>query len=160
FATHGLVAGNLRGLAEPALLLTPPADPDAKDEGLLTASKVTELVLNADWVVMSACNTAAGDADSVEALSRLARGIFYAGGRALLVSHWPVYSRAGVELPTGSFAALRDERGIGRAEALRRAMQRIVEADAVDPADAARSLAHPAFWAPFVVVGEGGPIGD
>ncbi len=159
FATHGLVAGNLKGLAEPALLLTPPADAGDKDDGLLTASEVAELVLNADWVVMSACNTAAGRSDNADALSGLARAFFYAGARALLVSHWPVYSRAAVKLTTGTFAALESQPGIGRAEALRRAMREIVEADAVDPADSSRSEAHPAFWAPFIVVGEGGAGG-
>src|SRR5262249_25674325 len=60
FATHGLVAGELSGLAEPALVLTPPAAPSEADDGLLTASEIAALRLNADWVVLSACNTAAG----------------------------------------------------------------------------------------------------
>jgi CHAT domain len=55
---------------------------------LLTASEVAQLKLNADWVVLSACNTAAGDKPGAEALSGLARAFFYAGARALLVSHW------------------------------------------------------------------------
>ena len=92
FATHGLLAGETalfaKNKAEPALLLTPPAEASEEDNGLLTASEVAQLNLNADWVVMSACNTAGGSAEGAEALSGLARAFFYAGARALLVSHW------------------------------------------------------------------------
>ena len=72
-----------------------------EDNGLLTASEVAQLNLDADWVVMSACNTAAGSADGAEALSGLARAFFYAGARALLVSHWYVNSEAAVAITTG-----------------------------------------------------------
>src|SRR5215831_6698338 len=91
FATHGLLAREadsvLQSRAEPALMLTPPQQASAEDDGLLTASEVAQLKLNADWVVMSACNTIAGDKPGAEALSGLARAFFYAGARALLVSH-------------------------------------------------------------------------
>jgi CHAT domain-containing protein len=151
FATHGLIAGELKGLAEPALVLTPPADDTqasalAQDDGLLTASEVAELKLNADWVVLSACNTAAGEGNA-EALSGLARAFFYAGARALLVSHWPVNSGAAVKLTTRAFAALEQQPRIGRAEALRQAMLATIAESGPQ--------AHPSYWAPFVVVGEG-----
>jgi CHAT domain-containing protein len=154
FATHGLVAGDIETMAkrqgEPALVLTPPDQPaDADDDGLLTASEVAQLKLNADWVVLSACSTAAGDGANAEALSGLARAFFYAGTRALLVSHWPVYSDAAVQLTTRTFAELERDPGIGRAEAFRRAMLALMD----DPSQV--SNAHPAVWAPFVVVGEG-----
>jgi CHAT domain-containing protein/tetratricopeptide (TPR) repeat protein len=150
FATHGLVAGALKGLAEPALMLTPPAAPSEEDDGLLTASEVTQLKLDADWVVLSACNTAAGGAEGAEALSGLARAFFYAGARALLVSHWEVESGAAVALTTGAFAAAQKDPRIGRAEALRRSMLAL-STDQADPRNA-----HPSVWAPFVLVGEGG----
>jgi tetratricopeptide (TPR) repeat protein len=82
FATHGLVAGEVKGLAEPSLALTLPRQPSETDDGLLTASEVAQLKLNADWVVLSACNTIAGDKPGAEALSGLARAFFYAGARA------------------------------------------------------------------------------
>jgi CHAT domain-containing protein/TolA-binding protein len=115
FATHGLLAGETNMVtasrqAEPALILTPPREPTEQDDGLLTASEVTQLKLDADWVVLSACNTAAGASietgagDSTEALSGLARAFFYAGARALLVSHWGVDSRATVSLVTKAFS--------------------------------------------------------
>jgi CHAT domain-containing protein/tetratricopeptide (TPR) repeat protein len=144
FATHGLVAGDLSGLAEPALVLTLPPVASEVDDGLLTASEIATLNLDADWVVLSACNTAAGSTKGADALSGLARAFFYAGARALLVSHWAVYSQAAVELTTGSFAALAANRRLGRAGALRAAMLDIIARG--EP---------PSYWAPFVLVGEG-----
>jgi CHAT domain-containing protein len=150
FATHGLVAGDLKGLAEPALALSVPREPSEFDDGLLTASEAAQLKLNADWVILSACNTAAGDTPGAEALSGLARAFFYAGARALLVSHWPVESNAAVKLTTRTFAEIKANRAYGRAEALRQAMLALMS-------DRDIRNAHPALWAPFMVVGEGGP---
>lgn len=151
FATHGLVAGEFRGLAEPALVLTPPEFASPTDDGLLTASEIASLRLNADWVILSACNTAAPeDRPGAEGLSGLAKAFFYAGARALLVSHWSVESYSTVLLTTGSISALAKDPRIGRAEALRRAMVKLMDGAG------ASYYAHPAFWAPFVIVGEGG----
>ena len=79
FATHGLLSSETAGFgraAEGALVLTPPATATDKDDGLLTASEVAQLKLNADWVVLSACNTAAGDKPGAEPLSGLASASF------------------------------------------------------------------------------------
>jgi CHAT domain-containing protein/tetratricopeptide (TPR) repeat protein len=155
FATHGLLASDVAGMdrahAEPALVLTPPSGTplDDDDDGLLTASEVAELQLNADWVVLSACNTAASNGSGAEALSGLARAFIYAGARALLVSHWPVYSDAAVQLTTTLFSKLDNNPQLGRAEALRKSIAELMD-------DMSKSSnAHPAVWAPFVVVGEG-----
>jgi CHAT domain-containing protein/Tfp pilus assembly protein PilF len=149
FATHGLVAGDVKGVAEPSLALSIPKQPTALDDGLLTASEVAQLKLNADWVVLSACNTIAGDKPGAEALSGLARSFFYAGARALLVTHWAVDSEAATRLTTSTFDLLKAEPGIGRAEALRRAMLTHLN----DPS--APKNAYPAFWGPFALIGEG-----
>jgi CHAT domain-containing protein/tetratricopeptide (TPR) repeat protein len=148
FATHGTLAGEIEGTSEPGLILTPPKEQTELDDGYLSASEVAALKLDADWIILSACNTAAGGSDKAEALSGLARAFFYAGARALLVSHWSVSSEATVSLITHAVGAISHDRKLGRAEALRRAMLAMI--DKGKPHEA-----HPAYWAPFVVVGEG-----
>jgi len=148
FATHGLLAGELQGLAEPALVLTPPAQGSDADDGLLTASEIAQLKLNADWVILSACNTAGEDGrPGAEGLSGLAKAFFYAGAQSLLVSHWAVSSEATVALTTGMFRSY--SAGSSKAEALRRSMLQLMQRKGRLP------YAHPMLWAPFVVVGEG-----
>jgi tetratricopeptide (TPR) repeat protein len=147
FATHGAVAGDLLGTTEPGLLLTPP-EASEEDDGYLSASDIAGLKLDADWVILSACDTAAGSAESAEALSGLARAFFYAGARALLVSHWSVRSQASVALVTKALSTMAADPDIGRAQAMRRAMLHVIETGTPEQA-------HPAYWAPFIVVGEG-----
>ena len=147
FATHGLVAGDLSGLQEPALVLSLPSHSADPEDALLTASEVATLRLNADWAVLSACNTASGETVGADALSGLARAFFFAGARALLVSHWAVNSEAAVNLTTRTFAFLAQEPRLRRAEAFQRAMLTLI------------AEGHPpTYWAPFVIVGEGGPV--
>jgi CHAT domain-containing protein len=152
FATHGLVAGEVEKFAkvkaEPALALTIPEKPTDLDDGLLTASEVAQLKLNADWVVLSACNTAAEGEPGAEALSGLARAFFYAGARSLVVSHWEVDSEATVQLMTGAFQASSRNPKLSHAEALRQSMLSMINGAKSD------EDAHPRIWAPFVVVGE------
>jgi CHAT domain-containing protein/Tfp pilus assembly protein PilF len=149
FATHGLVAGDVKGIAEPSLALSIPREPSALDDGLLTSSEVAQLKLNADFVVLSACNTIAGDRPGAEALSGLARSFFYAGARALLVTHWAVVSQAATRLTISTFDRLKTDPKIGRAEALRQAMLAYLN-DTSSPKNA-----YPAFWGPFALIGEG-----
>jgi CHAT domain-containing protein len=148
FATHGALAGQVGGNSEPGLILTPPNTASERDDGYLSASEITTLKLDADWVILSACNTAAGGAEGAEALSGLARAFFYAGARALLVSHWAVASDATVKLITGAVERMTSDKRIGRAEAMRQSMLALI-----DKGEGYET--HPAFWAPFVVVGEG-----
>jgi CHAT domain-containing protein/Tfp pilus assembly protein PilF len=149
FATHGLVAGDVSGVGQPSLALTIPAKADDFDDGLLTASEVAQLSMDADWVVLSACNTIAGDRPGAEALSGLARAFFYAGARALLVTHWAVESAAATRLTTVAFRKLAADRSLGRAEAIRQSMLDMLR----DARDVHNS--DPAVWGPFSIVGEG-----
>jgi CHAT domain-containing protein/Tfp pilus assembly protein PilF len=152
FATHALVAGEVEKFAkvkaEPALVLSIPEKPSEEDDGLLRASDVAMLKMNADFVVLSACNTAAGDKPGAEALSGLARAFFYAGARSLIVSNWEVDSESTVAVMTGLFDALKDNPHLSHAEALRLSMLRMIE----NPSKP--DWAQPKFWAPFTVVGE------
>ena len=99
-------------------------------------------------MILSACNTAAAEAKGAEALSGLARAFFYAGARALLVSHWAVDTEATVKLVTGAVERMASDRTAGRAEAMRQSMLAMIDKGKTYEA-------HPKFWAPFVVVGEG-----
>src|SRR5262249_39249263 len=148
FATHGALAGQLDGTHEPGLILNPPEQRTEEDDGYLSASEIAALKLDADWVILSACNTAAGSATSAEALSGLGRAFIYAGARALLVSHWEVNSDATVKLITTAVREMAADPRVGRAEALRRAMLALIDKGTPEEA-------HPAYWAPFVLVGEG-----
>jgi CHAT domain-containing protein len=151
FATHGLLPSEMRCQSEPSLAFTPPGTAGPGDDGLLDAGEVAQLKLDADWVLLSACNTARADGKLAgESLSGLAQGFFYAGARALVASHWAVASRPTVQLTTGMFSAYTREPAAGRAEALRRSQLALA---------GARDTSHPFFWAPFVLVGDGGPTG-
>jgi CHAT domain-containing protein len=94
---------------------------------------------------MAACDTAGDNAETTESLGGVARAFFFAGARSMLVSHWEVDSRAAVPLMIGM--AMRDSNG--RAEALR--ASQIAMIDHGEPRQA-----HPSYWSPFVLVGEGG----
>jgi CHAT domain-containing protein len=134
--------------AEPALVLSIPEKPTEDDDGLLRASDVALLKMNADFVVLSACNTAAGDKPGAEALSGLARAFFYAGARSLIVSNWEVDSESTIGLMTGLFDALKSDPHLSHAQALRLSMLRMID----NPSQP--ESVQPRFWAPFIVVGE------
>ena len=157
FSTHGLVPGELDGLLQPALALSSPDVTGEKDsDGLLTMDKILELKLNADWVVLSACNTASGDGNA-EAVSGLGRAFFYAGARALLVSNWPVDTVASRQLMIDLFKKQSSSAKITKPESLRQAMLSLADTGGVKDAKTnalSYSYAHPLFWAPFVVVGD------
>lgn len=148
FATHGLIPGDLSGLHQPALALS--VTPGETGSPLLTLEDVLRLKLDADWVVLSACNTASGDGQGAEAISGLGRGFFYAGTRALLVTHWPVETVSARLLTTGVFQRYAGAAGLSRAQALQQAMLALLE----HPGTPAMSYAHPLFWAPYALVGD------
>jgi CHAT domain-containing protein len=159
FATHGLVPGDLDGLTQPALALSAPEVAKVEGDGLLTMEKILGLRLNADWVVLSACNTASGNGAGSEAISGLGRAFFYAGARALLVSNWPVETSSAKALTTELFRVQGAQPGLTRAQALQQAMLWLIDHPGyTDPLTkkTAFSYAHPLFWAPFTLVGDGG----
>ena len=147
-----ILTGELDGTREPGLLLTPPQAASEEDDGYLSASEIAALKLDANWVILSACNTAAGSATSAEALSGLARAFIYAQARALLVSHWAVDLFAAVKLITAAVGEIARDPTLGPAEAMRRSMLALVHGGSHEES-------HPSHWAPFVVVGEGAASG-
>src|SRR5262249_41554657 len=159
FATHGLVPGDLDGLTQPALALSAPDVAGTDGDGLLTLDKILALHLNADWIVLSACNTGSGRGAGAEAVSDLGRAFFYAGARALLVSHWPVETTSARALTTDLFRRQQKDPGINRAQALQQTMNWLIDQGTfVDAASGQTvfSYAHPIFWAPFSLIGDGG----
>jgi CHAT domain-containing protein len=152
FATHGLVAGELQDFskakAEPALVFTIPDKPSDLDDGLLQASEVAGLKMNAEWVVLSACNTASSDGVGAEPLAGLARAFLYAGGRSLVVSHWDVSDEATAKLMSNLFQISESKPKLSHGEMMREATLGLLD-NATKAEDA-----HPRVWAPFVVVGE------
>jgi CHAT domain-containing protein len=158
FATHGLTAGELNGLTQPALALSAPDVAGVPGDGLLTMEEILGLKLDADWVILSACNTGAGDGAGAEAASGLGRAFFYAGTRALLVTNWSVHSQSARQLVTDLFKRQADDASITRAEALRQAMMALVDGPGYtdDNGKTQFAYAHPLFWAPYSIIGDGG----
>jgi CHAT domain-containing protein len=149
FATHGLTAQEALGVGESGLVLTPPPAGEERDgdDGYLSASEVATLRLNAEWVILSACNTAAGDGTGNAGLGELARAFFFAGARNLLASHWPVSDEVAPVLIPRILAL--QEAGKPGADAVQQAVREIRSNPATP------DWAHPFFWAPFVLIGGG-----
>lgn len=149
FATHGVLPGELHCASEPGLALSPPPLPakTKAEDGLLDADEIAALKLNADLVVLSACNTGeTASAFGGEALLGLADAFFYAGAHSVLASHWEVPSQATVQLMTGLFQRQKAGSGLDTAEALRQSEIALLD----EPA-----TSHPFFWGAFMLIGGG-----
>ncbi|GMM92564.1 tetratricopeptide repeat protein [Qipengyuania sp. MTN3-11] len=143
FATHGLVAGEIEGIAEPALVLAAPQQP-ASEDGLLTASEIADLKFNADWVILSACDSAAGMGGGLPAFSGLAQAFRYAGANSLLVTHWRV--RDDIAAFVSRETLRRWQEHGDKAKAFQEAIVALRDKSGIPDAD------RPAFWAPFVLI--------
>src|SRR4029077_14601460 len=121
------VPGELNGLTQPALALSAPDVAGVTGDGLLTMEEILTLKLDADWVVLSACNTGTGAGAGAEAASGLGRAFFYAGTRALLVTNWSVHSQSARELVSDLFRRQAVDSKITRGEALRQAMISLID---------------------------------
>jgi CHAT domain-containing protein len=154
FATHGLMAGEFRPGLQPALALSFVGDPD--NDGLLEMGEILGLDLRAHLVVLSACNTgrSAAPEDRGEGFAGLTRSFMYAGAASLVVTLWSVESESAMRLMGDFYARLKNaERAAALADA-KRAM--IASGGSLPLSQGAQlPLAHPFFWAPYIVVGEG-----
>lgn len=150
FATHGFTRSDIQGQIYPSLMMAPPeAQTTAANDGLLTSLEIGRLELNADVVLLSACNTATSDGrPDAEAFSGLAQAFLVAGARSLMVSHWPVASGASGELSVGTIEQW--QAGDSLAGGLQKTVQRM-RAGATSDLEA-----HPFFWGPFVIANDGG----
>jgi CHAT domain-containing protein len=153
FATHALLPSELRCQDQPAIVTSAP--PNARDASgaLLTASDVVGLNLDANVIILSACNSGGpGNSTSGESLSGLARAFFFAGARAMLVTHWSINDQTSAFLVADTLHRLASNEDGGMAGALRAAQLGLLDRAGKElPAN----LAHPFFWAPFALIGEG-----
>ena len=141
FATHGVLPSDLACLTEPAIIAsTAAAGPDAA-QALITSGTILDLQLDANLVLLSACNSGGGIAAG-ESLSTLARAFFFAGARSLMVTHWYVDDIAAARVGVLTLEAMQN--GDAPAVALRKAQlaQKQIGGGT-----------HPAEWAPFAVLG-------
>jgi CHAT domain-containing protein len=153
FATHGLLPTQPGCQSEPAIMASAAAGAADAWSAVLTASQIAQWDLDADMVILSACDTSGPDGEPAgESLSGLARSFFYAGARALMVTHWAVNDQVTAVLVAGTMERLHQDPSQGPAAALA-AQQRAMLAQATGPIAA---LAHPFYWAPLALIGEGG----
>jgi CHAT domain-containing protein len=146
FSCHGVAPPETDPVLQPALILSHP-DPATGGEGFLTMGDVFGLTLNADLVVLSACNTGKGRVLQGEGVAGLTRAFMFAGSPAVAVTLWSVESSSAKALSTGLFAAL--AQGKPRAAALRQAKLQLLQ-DQDNPL-----FQHPFFWAPLIIFGDG-----
>jgi CHAT domain-containing protein len=153
FAAHALLPTDLRCQSEPAIVTSaPPGAVDASG-ALLTSSDVVGLNLDADAVILSACNSGGpGGTNGGDSLSGLARAFFFAGARGLLVTHWSISDQSSAFLVADTLRRFAAGSDGGLAGSLRAAELGMLNgAGKTLPAN----LAHPFFWAPFALIGEG-----
>jgi len=155
FATHALLPTDLPCQESPAIVTSAPPGATSAAQAELTTADVTNLKLDANLVVLSACNTGGGAAGG-EALSGLARSFFYAGARALMVTQWSVNDQVSAYLVADTLSRIHDG-GAGGAAGSLRAAQLALIAGAGHGMSA--DVANPFFWAAFAVIGDGGAAG-
>ena len=145
FATHGELAGAIKGQNEPFLVLSPPNIGTNENDGILSMSEIMNLENNAELVILSACNTAAGNIKQSEGFSGLARAFLFSGSKSVLVSNWYVETYAAMELTTGMMKQIKDNPKTSGSKALTGSMKNFISNN--------KEKSHPFYWAPFVIVG-------
>jgi len=120
--------------------------------------EVMGLGLNADWVILSACNTASSSGKGSEALSGLGQAFFYAGARSILATSWSVETTSATALTTGLFQIINENAKLSKAERLRQSKLRLIDDLGILSSNSGAIIAyysHLLFWAPFIIVGDG-----
>jgi CHAT domain-containing protein len=153
FAAHAVLPSELSCLTEPVIVTSASPDPADPDGPLLTASRLQELKLDADLVILSACNSGGGGGGAGESLSGLARSFFYARARSVVVTHWGVDDQAAALIVALMVNTMKNEPGTNVAGALASAQIAVLDGASTGKMDAV--LGQPYFWAPFAVIGGG-----
>ena len=138
FSLHGLIPGEVSYIDQPALILS---------DDLLTMSDVFGLSLNADMVVLSACNTGRGKYRRGEGVMSLTRAFMYAGAPTTAVTLWSVDSLSSQYLSVGMFFYLKQ--GMSPAQALRASKLQLLNGQK------GAEFRVPFHWAPFIIWGDG-----
>jgi len=146
FSTHAEIRGNIKGMDEPFLVTTPPVQGSELDDGLLTATEISQLNLNADWVILSACNTGIDDTNTKNNFPGLSSAFLYAGAKSLLVSYWPVEDYSATSITTAMFKKIKKNPKIYKTDALRLSVLEFIK-------NSKGEYSHPAYWGPFYIVG-------
>jgi CHAT domain-containing protein len=157
FAAHALLPTDLRCQTEAAIVTSPPSGAPDAGGALLSASKLLGLDLDANLVILSACNSGGPGGGAGESLSGLARSFFFAKARSLLVTHWEVSDQVAALLVVLTINDVKEKPAQGVTGALREAQLSILDRAATGKLPA--EIAHPFFWAPFAVIGDGGEGG-
>jgi CHAT domain-containing protein len=140
FATHGLIDEDKPDLS--SLVLT--SERNSGEDGLLQAKEIFELKLNADLVVLSACQTGLGKLIRGEGMVGLTRAFMYAGTPSVMVSLWSV-SDISTSILMGEFYKNLIKNKLSKTDALRKAQLTLMRDN---------NYAHPFYWAPFVLIGD------
>ncbi len=141
FSTHAILPNEISYIEQPALVLSYP-----EQNGYLKMADVFGLKMNADLVMLSACNTGRGETIKGEGVRGLTRAFMYAGTPAVAVTLWSVESHASQQLGIHLFTQLKMKQPL--AEGLRQAKLAMLK-------DEKYYFHHPYFWAGFVVFGDG-----
>jgi CHAT domain-containing protein len=147
-ATHALLPTDLKCQPGPSIVVSVPANALNAEAGFLRPGDIEKLKLDAELVVLSACNTAGPNAKTGESLSGLARAFFRAGAHGVLVTHWSIASGAAVPLMINTFSAASDSE-----EALRQAQLQMI--DTAGSGNNPIELSYPNYWAAFTLIGDG-----
>ena len=146
FATHAELFDTFEGFNEPFLVLSPPDLSTVDNDGLLTTSEISQLNLNSELVILSACNTSSKKNEYAEGYSGLVSSFFQAGTKSVISTYWPVEDQAGYILMTKTI-----EKGIKNkisvSEALRQTKIEFIEGKYGE------EYKKPFYWAPYVYLG-------
>jgi CHAT domain-containing protein len=155
FATHALLPGELRCQAEPAIITSTEASAPDASGAMLTASEIEETMkLDAQMVILSACNTGGSNGgEAGESLSGLARSFLFAGARSLLVTHWDANDATTTYLTALFLAGWQAHPASGQAMALANAQRLMLDKSEGGLAN----LGHPYYWAVVALIGGEAP---